>query len=427
MNDGGVFVRYDGDPLRHRLSKRPRDFPSNMQRAGGLSDLFPSTSIYRLEHREGGTLARHPGEERFLLFRSDRAGAIAKIIFSSLDDEGESQDDGASISSGRAVIHVLDVKEEHRGKDFGGLLFTEATTALLQRYDRLECRLDAEEDSRRHDRLLMFYRKLGCDVRPDAKVQYVNNNDGEMYRKIPMQVRLMRQTERRSLVGVQFSPIQLLQATGGRARLDLLGSSDRARRIDWLIRDEGDGRIKFQTTLGQFLRMDERGVCLTSDEMDSFCLFYVEHLQDQGSDKSIEEAEERLIQLWTLRSAKGSFLTIDCHRLALSKMPALWLVDNDGLCLTCTSESHPRREHYRESWAKQTVAYVRGMRQRYLHFELATMTIRQGLNLLRSVPLHRFSVPFSASPTSLRTFAFRAAEDARIAGHPDWVQLIALM
>ena len=37
----------------------------------------------RMEHRVGGPVARFPGEERLLLFRSDRAGAIGKIIFSS--------------------------------------------------------------------------------------------------------------------------------------------------------------------------------------------------------------------------------------------------------------------------------------------------------------------------------------------------------
>eukprot|EP00957_Ditylum_brightwellii_P196596 14979172-Ditylum_brightwellii.AAC.1 len=45
------------------------------------NDEYPYS--FRLEHREGGALARYAGEERILLFRSDRPGAIAKIIFSS--------------------------------------------------------------------------------------------------------------------------------------------------------------------------------------------------------------------------------------------------------------------------------------------------------------------------------------------------------
>lgn len=426
MNDCGVLSRNDGVPLQPRLSRSPQDFSTNMQRVAGLVDLFPATSIFRLEHRAGGTLAQHPGEERFLLFRSDRAGAIAKIVFSSVDGI-DSREEGDSASWGRALIHVLDVKAEHRGKDFGGLLFTQAMTALLQRYDSVDCRLDAEEDSRRHNRLLLFYKQLGCEVRPEAKVQYVNNNDGETYRKIPMRIRLLRQTRRNALVGVKFLPIQLLGATGSRARLDALGSNDLTRRIHWIILDHGGGHIRFQTTLGQHLRMDEWGIRLTTDEMDDFCLFRIEHVQEQGSNENQEGSQGRRHGLWTLQSAQGYYLTIDCHILAFSKEPAFWLADKSVLSLTCTSEAHPLREHYRDLWSKQTVAYVRDMSRRYSKFELATMTIRQGLNLLRSVPLHKFCVPISTSSPSLRTFSFRAAEDARIGGHPDWVQLIALM
>jgi GNAT superfamily N-acetyltransferase len=369
---------------------------------------------------------QHPGEERFLLFRSDRAGAIAKIVFSSVNDL-DSRMDGDSVSCGKAVIHVLDVKAEHRGKDFGGLLFAQAMTALLQRYDRVDCRLDAEEDSRRHNRLLLFYQQLGCDIRPKAKVQYINNNDGETYRKIPMRIRLHRQSNRKSLVGVQFLPIQLLGATGISARLDSLGNNDLPRRIEWIVLEHGAGRIQFQTTLGQYLRMDEWGFSLTSDEMDDLCLFRIKHIQDQGSNDNLEGVKRKRNELWTLQSAQGHFLTIDCHCLAFSKEPAFWLADKSVLSLKCTSEALPLREHYRESWSKQTVAYVRDMSRRYSKFEVATMTIRQGLNLLRSVPLDKLRVPISARSPSLRTFCFRAAEDARIGGHPDWVQLIALM
>ncbi len=60
------------------LITRPTQPPTSTQDAGNTGHAFFSL---RLEHREGGALARHPGEERILLFRSDRPGAIAKIIY----------------------------------------------------------------------------------------------------------------------------------------------------------------------------------------------------------------------------------------------------------------------------------------------------------------------------------------------------------
>jgi len=61
-------------------SGKPRGTSGSSARSGGKPSGF---FTLRMEHRKGGPLARHPGEERVLLFRSDRPGAIAKIVFSS--------------------------------------------------------------------------------------------------------------------------------------------------------------------------------------------------------------------------------------------------------------------------------------------------------------------------------------------------------
>ena len=129
----------------------------------------------------------HSVEHRYVIFRSDRAGAIAKIVFSihKLDCS--------------AVIHVLEVKPEYRGCDLGGLLVHLAFRTISNSKRRLrhtcpdesrdsnddviiECRLEAEEDMRRHNKLIQFYEKLGCDVRSDCKVQYLyHDNDHEVF------------------------------------------------------------------------------------------------------------------------------------------------------------------------------------------------------------------------------------------------------
>jgi len=100
--------------------------PSEASCPSGL--LASSFYSLRLEHREiGGDLASHDGEERILLFRSDRPGAVGKVIYSSqwverfaTTDEKENartieRSDGVGqINSNcalRAKIHVVELKE----------------------------------------------------------------------------------------------------------------------------------------------------------------------------------------------------------------------------------------------------------------------------------------------------------------------------
>lgn len=143
---------------------------------------------FRMEHRQGGPMSKFPGEERILLFRSDKNGAIAKIIYSSEAPDEDEHDtvipsmEGQNLPSliAHAKIHVLDVKAQYRGRDLGGLLFSEAITSLKSLYCNqdddddtgadgdpaniqkkkiydVECSLDAEEDITRHGKLVKFY------------------------------------------------------------------------------------------------------------------------------------------------------------------------------------------------------------------------------------------------------------------------------
>jgi inositol oxygenase len=95
--------------------------------------------------------------------------------------------------------------------------------------------------------------------------------------------------------------------------------------------------------------------------------------------------------------------------------------------LTCTSDTPPRRQHYRNHWMKQTVSYVEEMKKRYLGFGLKEISLRVALNLSICIPAYSFAVNNKMNSVSLRTRCFRAAEYFRNAGHPDWVQLLALV
>lgn len=84
--------------------KRPRlGIHNAQQQQYNLVDVFPSYTL-RLEHRQGGVMALDEGEERILLFRNDRAGAIAKIVYTS-----STSSDASSVV--QAKIVVLEVKE----------------------------------------------------------------------------------------------------------------------------------------------------------------------------------------------------------------------------------------------------------------------------------------------------------------------------
>jgi inositol oxygenase len=470
-------------PWLQALSNRESCFAKTLH----LVDLFPSSDqqekdnhsvrqssgfTLRLEHRQGGAVARHPGEERILLFRSDRPGAIAKVIYSLEEQKMQQEHDE------QAKIYVLDVKAPYRGYDFGGLLFREALASLRHRYQTqakqrlqafgntprsscnngvpssLQCVLDAEEDVERHDKLVNFYKRMGCAVKPDAKIQYLHNNDGTTYRKITMLRTILfeeatarrdtskyKKTDTESLVGRNggFLPVILLQAPGKRAGCATEQLYHIAQRVEqhWLLVEDGFGQVELWTTCGRCLFVTEEGRCKTdggSSATHEACKFRLlrfsdatQTLNDDENDSDEHIPEARLKELWMLQSSRGLFLCLDAKSsvMSCSRTPAFWQASRDNFSLTCTTDTPPRRQHYRQQWKAQTVDYVYAMRDRYLKFNHGSLTIRQALDAVQALPEYPFDI--SGRSVSLRTRCFRTAEIARHAGHPDWVQLLALM
>eukprot|EP00977_Amphora_coffeiformis_P003836 scaffold766_cov179-Amphora_coffeaeformis.AAC.19 len=430
---------------------------------------------FRLEHRESGVLARHVGEERILLFRSDRPGAIGKIIFSCDDDGGD--DDGVDNCANdddnnrkkqskvlRAKIYVLDVKEQYRGFDLGGLLCSQAMAVLQNRYSldgtsssSICCRLDAEEDCRRHNKLVRFYQEHGFEIKPNTKVQYINNNDGETYRKIPMQ-RTISTANRCShekhnnltvLTGRPdtFLPIRL----EGQYREPLLYPSPNNDRCGTLLLvNIGDGTVAFCTTYGYQARAYPNGklqMDCTCDEdaHDSWSRFHLIRLANTKSPPALSSTpeedckaqESRLSEkgFWLLQSvAHGTFLSLDENLLNVgcADYPTFWQaqVTNNGQCiLSCATKDTPlRRYHYLCKWQTQTVEYVQSMREKYLSFQLCSMTLEEAiLEKAKFIDAGYLDVASNHFTPSLRTVCFRTADWFRRQGYPDWVQLIALV
>lgn len=486
----------------------------SIQRNNEQSKFF----TFRMEYRHGGTVAKHAGEERFLLFRSDQAGAIAKVVFSSspigIDDtvfprKKNFADETKLVNTrnnpnkeifivANAKVHVLFVKDAYRGFNLGGFLFVLCTTYLRECYYKtfhsqfwnrpttgripsVRCSLDAEEDVRRHDKLVQFYEHLGLRRRRSAKTIFLNNNDGETYRRIPMKIDLLVPSCERepskpnndnnnhhfAVAYSSFLPVVLKSLLGESARLD-------DRRIDsWLIAESEDGNILLHTTDGRILRMDEWGDCQlalchggsftrSSDaSLESFQLLRVSDMLDKVLyDKEEEYKEEqsciqdKLLQqqqqkyhllakekeLWMIRSSvHGTFMGLT-HKndLVFSEEASFWQAD-ENFCLTHTFDSPARRQHHRRMWMKQSVEYATRMQQRYSVFDLHRMTIEEALNLTKHLQANPFLISIrreqdntsgrmdTPSTPSFRTYLFHTAELARKEGHPDWVQFVALV
>ena len=471
----------------------------------GTKGRLPNSSIHRtasykpsecftlrMEHRTGGTLAKHAGEERILLFRSDRAGAIAKIVFSSSpvrrDDclsttkhrhcQQQQSTEKRQISiRANAKIHVLFVKDAFRGYNLGGLLFSLCTASLRERYSSYReissneissicCQLDAEEDVRRHDKLVHFYEHLGLRKRKRTKATFINNNDGENYRRIPMKIELLlvpscckQNTQQSScyesrLAKAYFSflPAFLVSSTGECAKVENIPIDS------WLIVEcQGDGTIELRTIDGRSLKQDDQGRCKLaptqshSSRSGGFQLLRVSDILDkvlwnkdedcsiEFRDKALQEEQKNYElgkekELWVLRSPlHGTFLklTSDCN-LVVSIEASFWQAD-ENFCLAHTNDSPARRQHHRRMWKTQSVDYVSTMREKYSAFELCTMSIREALDLAQNLSANPFSISarertyIDSHLPSVRTLLFYTAELARKEGHPDWVQFVALI
>ncbi|GKY95311.1 hypothetical protein MPSEU_000492900 [Mayamaea pseudoterrestris] len=447
-------------PLKSRLSKRTRylDTGCHIPIGGNsistnercIEHLFNSATgsfTLHLEHRVGGSCAKHVGEERILLFRSDKPGAIAKVIFSVL-----SVDESFNTLSILAKIHVLHVQAEYRGYDLGGLLFHEAVRSLCHRYVvegltddgesiatsklSLHCDFEVEEDLQRHNKLVNFYQSLGCDLNTNAKVQYLHDNDGVIYRRLGMRLHATSSRARLSSCllnqKIRFAPVRLFDYNDESVSFSLAEK----KRAGWVVVDNGNGTIAFLSTRGGVVRASsiDESVIISGDVISSlekssqFRLVKV-----HGDSTYINATDEKAPDgLWMILSYHDLFLccTPSSQLLLLSKLPVFWRTDKiKPFSLTCTYES-PRNQLYRMLRATQTISRVTSLRKRYLPFTTASMDIRTSLDLAKYLPALPFTTNAFADrhhPLSLRTLCFRTAECFRAIGYPDWVQLTALI
>jgi GNAT superfamily N-acetyltransferase len=351
----------------------------------------------RIEHRQIDT-----NEHRLLIFRSSVPGVVAKIIWTSRDSR-----------TAAAKIEDLHVKDSYRGFDLGGLLFLQAVQLLQKSAHKIQCELEAEEDSRRHNRLLAFYQSLGCSVKDNVKMQYLYNNDGETYRKIPMKIDTSR-IRGYEMIGRTFCPVHLLQTNGQQVIVQQKSSHH------WLLTTIYENMIQLRTTRGQYLVVDENGNCLVIEhnqsnspsptnfqllQHESSCLWHIQVML-------VDNDKKKRPILFLEISNHGTFQCVNS--------PRYWKLFQSNVFVF--SHETPWELHHMELFEQiQTIEYVHRMRQQYccsFDNKHRRMTLKHALDSLEK----RFY-----RDVSFRTRCFRAAQLFREYGHPDWVQLVALL
>jgi len=264
--------------------------------------------------------------------------------------------------------------------------------------DTVMCQLEAEEDDRRNNKLVRYYERFGFRVKQNAKIKYLNNNDGEMYRKIPMELVLNPTSPKSeesggSLVGsISFLPVRLFSATESTVRVD-------EEEAHFLLVDLGNGLFEIRTT-----------------RPSASWKFHFLSVQDMGQTKD---------QTWLLRLEHeyecGTFLGVDMRVNSLSRTsaPVEWTFDGEERKLCCTGNSPSRRFH------AQMIESVEQMKKTSLRFSMARMSLFEALELSKRIPDDKVCAN-GMETSSLYAKCFQTAESFRWAGHPDWMQLLGL-
>jgi hypothetical protein len=435
----------------------------------------------------GGSLARHVGEERivlFLLVANSEKRPIGKIIFSSMPsssssslslsspssssplslnsspvsspEKNKSQIQSDQLTSIQATIHVLEVKKEFRGMDLGGLLVSDALALLHARYfyyhsptpcdgkyisspcvDSFHISLVAEEDCRRHNKLVHFYESFGFRSKSKCKELYLHSNDGETYRKISMELTIHRPHVPSTIGSLSYNchnttfiPLNLSVLCCHGVPSTLPAATNK-----FIVAENGNGLVSICTTRGhgppwginvEFSRMSDH------PPYDGIAVNQRRRFEDNSS------MVVNTAAVWILRCAlSGNYLASNqlFNESDTSSTRWFWMVDPKHWSLIPTTDTPSHRHHYYMFWKTQTVAYVNSMIQRYQSFALQDLTLRDAIiNVAANLPGYfccangGVSVQGRESTMlSLRTRCFHTAEICRSMGHPDWMQLVALL
>ncbi|DAZ94027.1 TPA: hypothetical protein N0F65_001458 [Lagenidium giganteum] len=352
-------------------------------------------------------------ELRWVLFTNGRRGAIGKIIFT-LENCAQS-----------AHIKSIVVNKEYRGLGLARVLYM-ACVSTLQELHVPELHLEAEEDTRRHGKLVGLYREWGFAEKPDAKVLFLYN-DTECFRKVPMmlsfQARPVASFPSKTEAGAWFCMLVLKTPDGTClvASEDglLEARRDKSHESMWQTLLGQDGEIFLRSVHGKFLCVEESGNVLADRHLNSTWETFqvVPHRSMNADDQSGAVAGGV-----ALRNFHGGYLSIDAaaQTVKSSSEPVVWDA-GDLINLVCgKSDTVPIYHKIMRKY--QTKAFVQRQVAQFTSFQHATMTVAEACKALVSL-----NGDVDANASWVLKYMLASAEAVRQDGHPDWLQLVVFL
>ncbi|TMW66791.1 hypothetical protein Poli38472_014103 [Pythium oligandrum] len=379
--------------------------------------LAAPTAKFRLEF----THDVRAKEMRWVLFTSVKRGAVGKLIFT-LEKDGSS-----------AHVKSIAINKEWRGYGLARILYL-ACISTLAELKVQELNLEAEEDSKRHGKLVGLYRSWGFQEIPDAKILFLYN-DNECFRKVPMTL---------SFRARDFFPSQpqkdtwfcmlTLKTSDGTCLVAAENGAIQARKEKtadalWQTLLGRNGEIFLRSAHGKFLCVEDSGTVLADRPWNStWETFQVVPYHDEldvfeEPVPSNNDQAKHAIGGVALKDFHGSYLCIDSneHKVVSSSVPVPW-DGGDIMSLVCDkTDSTPLYAKIMRKY--QTLEFVKKQIEKHSAFNHASMSILDAYQALMVL------TGDSEAPAQswLLHHMLATAENAREDGHPDWFQLVVFL
>ncbi|GMF33916.1 unnamed protein product [Phytophthora fragariaefolia] len=339
------------------------------------------------------------------LFAWVARGTVGKLIFT-LE------------KNGTAHVKSVVVNKEFRGLGLARVLYL-ATLATLEERQVRALYLEAEEDSKRHGKLVGLYRGWGFAEIAEAKVLFLYNGN-ECLRKVPMVAAFQKST---------FFPVRpkestwfcmmALQTPDGTCLVagedgDIEVSS-RGNGCMWQTLLGATGEVFLRSVHGKFLCVEEDGTILADRPLNSTWETFqvVPHHAESVSQVAGGVA---------LRSFHGSYLCIDplAKKVQVSEHPVPW----DGgeiMSLVCNkADPHPLFVKIMRKY--QTAAFVKNQVAKYGDLNHARMSVPEACKCVMELTGDE-----ERQSSWVIKYMLSTAAAVKDDGHPDWLQLAVFL
>ncbi|KAH7467232.1 Inositol oxygenase [Phytophthora ramorum] len=344
---------------------------------------------------------RRTKELRWVLFASTQRGAVGKLIFT-LE------------KNGTAHVKSVVVNKEFRGLGLARVLYL-ATLGTLEEKMVHELYLEAEEDSKRHGRLVGLYRGWGF-AELDAKVLFLYNGN-ECLRKVQMVAVFQKNTffPIRPTEGTWFCMMALQTADG----TCLVAGEDGAIEVSakcnngymWQTLLGAKGQVFLRSVHGKFLCVEEDGTILANRPCNSTWETF--QVVPQHGESFAQNSGGV-----ALRSFHGSYLCIDPleKRVQVSDLPVPW-DGGDIMSLVC-NKADPVPLFVKIMRKYQTIAFVTSQMARYGDLHHATMSVPEACKCAMEL-----TGDSERGSSWVIKYMLATAAAVKNDGHPDWLQL----